>query len=276
MLRSFLAALSLAWLSSAAVDLRVVHPVVSDSDGGPANAESWAYTPGQVVYLTCRVSGFTASADRMVRLSYTIQAFDVRGTALAEADKGAINDEVSPQDKEWMPKIDDAIILPPQVFPGTFKIVVKVEDQVAKANTRLEVPIQVRGPAITPSDKLVVANFRFVKGEDDLHALERAAFRPGDHVWAAFDMTGFQYGPSNHMDVNYQAELVGGDGKSLWKQPEPAGEQGDSFYPKPYVSAEMGVILDKNIKPGSYILLVTSHDLMGKQTAEYRGTFVVE
>jgi hypothetical protein len=89
-------------------------------------------------------------------------------------------------------------------------------------------------------------------------------------------MTGFKYGAGNHMDVTYLTELVDADGKSLWKQPEATGEQGDSFYPKPFVSAEMGVTLDKNIKPGSYTLIVTSKDAVGKQNAEHRGTFAVE
>jgi len=256
--------------------LKVVQPAVSDSDGGAPNAESWAYTPGQVIYFTCRVSGYTAGPNHQVKLAYTVQAFDSRGAALAEPDKGSADDEVSPQDKEWMPKIDAVVILPPQMFAGAGKIVVKVQDLVAKADTALEVPFQVRGAKIEPSDKLTIENFRFLRSEDDTHPVERAIFRPGDHVWAAFDMTGFKYGAGNHMDVTYLTELVDADGKSLWKQPEAAGEQGDSFYPKPFVSAEMGVTLDKNIKPGSYTLILTSKDGVGKQSAEYRGTFAVE
>ena len=274
-MRWLLALLPMVWIGAAA-DLRVVQPKVSDVDGGPPNAESWEYTPGQVVYLTCRVSGFTISPQREVKLTYTVQAFDPQGTAVAEVDKGEIKYEVSPQDKEWMPKIDDAIPLPPLVFPGKFKIVVQVADEVAKTNTKLEVPIMVRGPAMDPSDKLVVAHFRFVRGEDDMHTLEKAIFRPGDHVWAAFDMTGYKYGKGNHMDVTYLTELVAEDGRSLWKQPEAAGDQGESFYPKPYVPGEMGVTLDKNIKPGTYTLIITAKDAVGKQTAEHRGTFAVE
>lgn len=275
-MRVIVAALSLAWIGAAASDLRVVQPIVSDSDGGPSNADSWEYTPGQIVYFTCRIAGFGISQEHQVRLAYTVQAFDSRGAALAEPEKGAANDEVSPQDKEWKPKVDAAIVLPGQVFAGKFKIVVKVEDLVAKANATLELPFLVRGAHLEPSDKLVISNFKFLRGEDDTRAVEKAAFRPGDHVWASFDLTGYKYGPSNHVDVTYLTELLAEDGKSLWKQSEPVGEQSDSFYPKPFVSAEMGVTLDKNIKPGAYTLLVTSKDAVGNQSAEYRGTFVVE
>lgn len=267
---------ALAVSIGAAAELKVVEPKISDSDGGAPTAASWEYTPGQVVYFTCRVSGFTMSPKREVKLSYTVQAFDPRGAAIAEPDKGSIQDEVATEDKNWLPKIDAALPLPGIVFPGQFKIVVKVEDLVAKASATLETPLLVHGPAVPASDKLVVTHFRFIRGEDDMHVLERAAFRPGDHVWVAFDLTGYKYGAGNHMDVTYLTELVAADGRSLWKQPDPAGEQGDSYYPKPYVSAEMGVTLDKTIQPGTYTLIVTSNDAVGKQIAVYRGEFAVE
>ena len=275
MLRSLAAAFLVTSLCAAA-DLKVVRVMLSDSEGGPPNSESWEYTPGQIVYVTCRVSGFSMSPQRQVQLSYTVQAFDSRGAAVAEADKGSINDEVAVQDKEWLPKIDANVILPSQMLAGTGKIVVKVDDAVSKTSTTFEAPFHVRGSKIEPSDKLVIATFRFLKSENDAKGMDHAAYHPGDQVWAAFDLVGYKYGEKNHVDVTYLTELVSAEGKSLWKQPQPEGEQGDSFYPKPFVSAEMGVTLDKNIKPGSYTLIVTAKDAVGKQNVDHRGDFVVE
>src|SRR5215472_1818221 len=89
MLRTLVAAFCLTSLCAAA-DLKIVRVMLSDSEGGVANGESWEYTPGQIIYFTCRVSGFTPSPKHQVQLSYTVQAFDSRGAAVAEADKGSI------------------------------------------------------------------------------------------------------------------------------------------------------------------------------------------
>jgi hypothetical protein len=275
MLRTLVTALCLTSLCAAA-DLKIVRAMLSDSDGGVPNGESWEYTPGQIIYFTCRVSGFTPSAKREIQLNYTVQAFDSRGAAVAEADKGSINDELTAQDKEWLPKVDATVILPPQMLSGTGKIVLKVEDAVSKTSATLEAPFRVRGSKVEPAEKLAISNFRFLKGENDARGMEHAVYHPGDQVWAAFELVGYKYGEKNHVDVTYLTELVNADGKSLWKQPQPEGEQSDAFYPKPFVSAEMGVTLDKNIKPGTYTLILISKDAVGNQTAEHRGEFVVE
>ena len=166
--------------------------------------------------------------------------------------------------------------IPPLVGSGAYTIVVKVEDLVAKTQAELPVTFQVRGRNVTPSDTLVVRNFRFFRGEEDTQALEKAAYRPGDAVWAKFDITGFKYGEKNKIDVSYVTSVIAPSGKVLWTQPEPASEQTESFYPKLYVPASMGITLQNNMRPGDYTIAVQVKDSVGDQTYEAKATFTVE
>src|SRR5262249_18605958 len=149
------------------------------------------------------------------------------------------------------------------VASGAYKIVVKVEDLIAKTSTEIAAPFAVRGHEVAPSDTLTVRNFRFFRGEDDTQALEKAAYKPGDGVWAKFDITGFKYGDKNKVDVNYVTSVIAPSGKVLWTQPEPAAEQSQSFYPKRYVPASMGINLTPTIRPGEYTINVQVKDAIG-------------
>jgi hypothetical protein len=276
MKRVLLAAFASAALCAAPA-LQLVQTAVSDIDGGPPNPVSFEYRPGQIVYFTCRVSGYTQDKDQQVRLAYSVQAFDARGVPVAEISKDNLSAEVAPQDKEWLPKIDANISLPSLLFSGQYKITVKVEDLVAKTSTELTVPFTVRsGDDVKPSDSLAVSAFRFLRNEDDTHAAERASYRPGDHLWAKFAIVGFHSGAGNKVDVSYVTSILGPDGKTLWTQPQPAGEQEDSFYPKPYIQAEMGIEIQPKIKPGQYQLMVQAKDAIGKQSCETKQTFTIE
>jgi hypothetical protein len=91
-----------------------------------------------------------------------------------------------------------------------------------------------------------------------------------------FDMTGFKYGGNNKVDVSYVASLVLATGKTIWTQPEPATEQSESFYPRPYITGEFGISLQKNFQPGTYTMAVAVKDAVGKQTFEGKFQFIVQ
>ncbi len=263
--------------SASAAELQVVRVAISDSDGGPPNAPTASYRPGDSLYFNCRIAGYSKDKDEQVRLAYSVQAVDPRGVALSEAMKNSIKAEVAPQDKEWLPKIDTSIALPPMLFGGEYKIVVKVDDLIAKTSTEFTAPFRVRGREdIHPGDALSVQAFRFLRNEEDTRPAERAAYVPGDHLWAKFDITGFHYGAGNRIDVTYITSVVGPDGKTLWTQPKPAGEPSESFYPQAFISAEMGIELQAKIKPGAYTLVVQVKDAIGDQTCEIRQPFAIE
>jgi hypothetical protein len=209
-------------------------------------------------------------------VAFSVQAFDPKGVPLTEIYKNELVTDVTPQDKEWMPKIATEVQVPPLVASGAYKIVVKAEDLVGHTNTELAVPFEIRGRKVEPSETLVVRNFEFFRGEEDTQALAKPAYRGGDAVWTKFDITGFKYGPNNHIDISYVTSVIAPSGKVLWTQPEPAVDQSESFYAKRYVAASMGINLLPKTPAGEYTIAVTVKDAVGNQSYEARQTFTVE
>jgi hypothetical protein len=202
---------------------------------------SYEHVAGETLFFTCRVAGYSKSSEEKIHVAFSVQAFDPKGVPIVELYKNELVAEVTPQDKEWMPKIETEVQIPPLAASGAYKIVVKAEDLLAKTTAELAVPFQVRGHDVEPSETPVVRNFRFFRGEDDAQPLDKSIYHPGDGVWAKFDITGFQYGPNNRVDVSYVTSVIAPSGKVLWTQPEPAVEQSESFYPKRYVAASFGI-----------------------------------
>lgn len=275
-MRSILLILFLSALLCAAPGLEIVRPSISQMEGGTPDPPGFDHVPGETLYFSCRINGYVKSPEEKIHLTFSVQGFDPKGVALTELYKNEIVEEVSPQDKGWMPKIETEVAIPPLVGSGAYKIVVKVEDVMAKATQELAVPFQVRGHEVAPSDTLVVRNFRFFRNEDDPQALAKASYKPGDGVWAKFDITGYKYGDNNKVDVSYVTSVIAPSGKVLWTQPEPAAEQSESFYPKRYVAASFGITLQPNIRPGEYTIAVQVKDAVGSQTHEAKGTFTIE
>ena len=263
-------------LLPAAPALQIVRPIVSQMDGGAADPPGFDHVPGEVLFFTCRISGYTKSPEAQVHLAFSVQPFDPKGVPLSEIYKNEISDEVSVQDKDWMPKIATEIAIPPLAGSGEFKILIKVEDLIAKTSAELPVPFHVRGHEVESSDSLTVRNFRFYRSEEDTVALAKPTYKPGDGVWTKFDITGYKYGDKNKVDVSYVTSVIAPSGKVLWTQPEPAAEQSESFYPKRYVPAQMGINLTPTIKPGEYTILVQVKDTAGSQAYESKHTFTVE
>jgi hypothetical protein len=259
-----------------AAPLGIVRAVISDSDGGAVLPADFEHIPGETLFFFCRVAGYQKTPDEKIHLAYTVQAVDPKGVPIVEPFHQEIVDEVTPQDKDWMPKIQTEIAVPPLAGSGIYKVIVNVEDLVAKAKTDTTLSFEVRGREVKPSDTLVTRNFQFFRSEDDTQPVEKAAYRPGDGVWARFDITGFHYGPKNKIDVSYVTSVITDSGKVLWMQPEPATEEAESFYPKRYVPASMGITLQRNIRPGTYTIAVQVKDVVGDQTYETKQTFTVE
>jgi hypothetical protein len=260
----------------AAPGLEVVRPIIAQSDGGVAAPAGFEHVAGETLFFSCRISGYAKTPEEKVHVAYSVQAFDPKGVALTEIYKNEMVTDVAPQDKEWMPKIATEIQIPPLVGAGTYKVLVKIEDLVTNTKAELGVPFEVRSKSVEPSDTLVARNVQFLRGEDDSQALPKAVYKGGDAVWAKFDIIGFKYGDKNRIDVSYLTSVLSPSGKVLWTQPEPAMEQSDSFYPKRYVAATMGITLLANTRPGDYAIAVTITDAVGKQTYETKQTFTVE
>jgi hypothetical protein len=263
-------------LAFAAASLEVVRPIIAQSDGGAPVPPGFEHVAGETLFFSCRVAGYAKTPEEKVHVAYSVQAFDPNGVPLTEIYKNELVADVTPQDKEWMPKIATEVQVPPLVAAGTYKLVIKAEDMIARTNAELSVPFHIRGKVVEPSDTLVVRNFQFFRGEEDSQSLITPVYHGGDAVWAKFDITGFKYGKDNHIDVSYVTSVISPSGKVLWTQEPAAVEQSESFYPKRYVAASMGINLLANTKPGEFTIAVTVKDAVGNQTFETKKTFRVE
>jgi hypothetical protein len=263
-------------LSAAGPALEVVRPLVSQSDGGTPLPPGFTHVPGETLFFTFEMTGYQKSPEEKIQLNYTVDAFDPRGVRIVETVTNSIAAELTPQDKEWRPKVRLEIALPPLADSGTYKIAVHVTDEIAHTAADKAVAVEVRGHEVAPSDSLAIRNFRFFRGEDDHEALAQPTYRPGDPVWARFDITGYRFGPKNAIDVAYGIAIVTAAGRTLWSQPEAAVERADSFYPKRYVPGTMSINLQSTIRPGVYTIRVQAKDAIGQQDFEAKYNFTVE
>jgi len=273
----FLPVLTLACACAGAiVPLAIVNPIVSDSDGGGALPPGFTHIAGETMYFTFQVQGYRSSAADKVLMTYKVNAFDPHGVRIVDEIDDKIEGTLAPEDKNWKPMAHHEIPIPPLAGSGTYKIVVQLKDEIAGATVSKEIPFEVSGHRVDPSDTLVIRNFHFYRGEDDMQALQKPAYRPGDTVWARFDIIGFKYGDGNSLDVSYGVTVTSPAGKVLYSQPEAGADKSQSFYPKRYVPATMSLQTRPDTRPGEYGVVVTVHDNLGKQTYESRQSFTIE
>ncbi len=275
-MRSLVLLALLPALAPAAEPLGVVQAVIAQMEGGEALPGDFQHAPGETLFFSCRIAGFTKSPKEEIHLKYSVQAFDPKGVALSEIYQNEMQEEVGPQDKDWLPKIETQVDLPPILRAGAYKVLVKVEDVLAKTSAELAAPFQVRAKDVPASPTLTVRNFQWYHTDEEERPMARPVYHPGDNMWMRFDMVGFKYGEGNKIDVSYVASLVLASGKAIWTQPEPAVEQSESFYPKPYIDGEFGISLQKNFQPGTYTMAVAVKDAVGKQTYEGKFNFTVQ
>lgn len=277
---------ALFWLLAAtgfgaqtASTLRIADATASQTeDGAPAGA-SHQFLPGETVFVSWRVAGYrrVEKDDRSwLNLLWKVEAADSAATALTTATTGTVDSDLSPQDKEWMPKLRQEILLPPLLPSGKYSIRILVEDIYAKSKAEATITVSVRGYDVAPSESLIVRNIRYFRTEDDGRPLAVPAYRPGDTVWARFDITGYRLGERNRFEVTYGLEIFRESGESLYKEPEAARITEANFYPKRAVPGAFSLNLTPDLAKGPYTAVIRVTDVVGGQDCETKSTFTVE
>jgi hypothetical protein len=261
--------------------LAAVNIQLHDYEDGPPLPAGQAFRPSETVFLSFNIEGFQATEDDHIQLSYQISAADPAKRPLGPVKTGKIEAELAPEDKKkehhWMPKVRYQIQLPITPAAGEYNIHIDLDDKNSGGKASRDVPFIVKSSAVAPSDTLTIGNFRFLRSEKEKDRLpEGSSFRPGDAVWARFDITGYKFGPNNRYEVKYGLALKDSTGKVLFSNPTAAGDQNESFYPRTFIPAEFSLNLDKNIKPGDYTLVIYLSDSVGAQSFESVHSFHVE
>jgi hypothetical protein len=271
----FFSLASLAY--SATAPLAILRPSISDMEDGPAVPAAFTFVPGQFIFLKFQINGFKVSDEQKIHLSYKMEAFDPKGVPLIQTVTGEVATALSPEDKNWKPVVRQQLLLPPLGPTGTYRIALQVTDELANgAKVSQDFPLEIHGRDVAPSDTLVIRNLHFYRSEDDREPLNVAAYRPGDTLWARFDIVGYKFGSGNSVDVDYGLLVLAPGGKTLYTQEKAAEEKSASFYPKAYVPGSMNLSLQNNIRPGTYSIVLTARDHTGNQTCEAKGDFTIE
>jgi hypothetical protein len=255
---------------------KIIDAGINELEDGPNIARGTTFTQGETVFFSCRFDGFRVSPDKRVVIEYGFSAVDPAGVPIAEPAAGKVDAELRPQDKDWKPKIRYSVIVPPLAPSGMYKIRLTARDSGGGAVT-LETPFEVRGAhAVEPSETLVIRNFGYYRGQEDAAPLAVAAYKPGDAVFARFDITGYKFADGNERDVAYTVEVTAGDGRVMLKPGPPTVDRGASFYPQRYVPCGISFQLQPNLRAGEYTVRVEAQDRIGMQTAEWKQSFRVE
>jgi len=260
----------------AAKKLAVVSTAFADSDDGPPSASDDQFLPGETLFFRCQVEGYKRSESNEVKIGYEIQAADSHDVPLQLPEKGSIATTLSPEDKNWMPKLRYTVVVPPLAESGEYHVIVKVKDELGDATAESLAKFTVHGHDVAPSDSLAVQNFHFFRDENDAKPIPIAAYRPGDSLWARFDMTGYKIADKNMFDIGYGLVVLREDGSVAYAQPEAAVSKEAPFYPQRYQPGELSLNMPKDIAKGEYTIVLTVRDHIGQQTFETREKFSIE
>lgn len=255
--------------------LSIVNVALHQFEDGPPILSGHQFIPGETVFFSMQVQAYQVTPDRKVRLSYRIEASDSDGTLLAEIQAGKVETDLSDMDKDWLPRIRHSVLVPPHALPGEFRIGAWVKDENSGREAKAEASFMVQGRQVETSGSLALRNFRFLRGEES-EALLAAAYRPGDTLWARFDITGFKAGEKNRIRVVYGISIMSPSGKVLFSEPQAAIDEEAPFYPKRYVPGIASLNVQPKTAPGQYTLVVTVSDEVGEQTAVGHFIFRVE
>jgi len=270
-----LAALATSW-GVAPPKLAIVQAVLHDQrEDAPAISANYRYVAGEVLYLSYRVSGYVVK-DEKVDLRWQMYTTDADGLLLAPIEHGAFKDEVTFNDKAWLPRVDHAVPLPPQLYAGDYLIHLRVSDEAAQGIVEQTVPFRVRGRTKEKLEAILIRSLHFYRGEDDPTPIDPVAYHPGATVWARFEMAGYQFGEKNAFDVEYGLAVYRPSGEKLYEQPLAANEHDAPFYPKFWLMGGFSLNLGADLSPGEYTVKVQVRDKLAKTVGEQSATFQVK
>ena len=262
--------------SAAPPKLAIVQTVLHEQrEDAPQISANYRYVAGEVIYLSYRIAGYTVKDDA-ADLRWQMYLTDPDGLLLAPIEHGAIKEELTSHDKDWLPRVDQAIPLPPQLYAGDYTIHLRVTDESAQATVEESVPFHVRGRTKEKLEGVLIRGLRFYRGEDDPTPAVPAVYRPGTQVWARFEIAGYQFGEKNSFDVEYGLAVYRPTGELLFEQPVAANEHDSPFYPKLWLMGGFNLNLGADLSPGDYTVKVQVRDKLAKKAAEQTAVFQVK
>ncbi|HXE13350.1 MAG TPA: hypothetical protein VN633_14590 [Bryobacteraceae bacterium] len=265
-----------AWAAAADTpkSLTIVGARIESSEDAPAVSSAYEFLPGDFLYFQFEVAGFKISGNeysgpRTISLAYDIEVRDSGGTLLAPTEKAAIKEEVAPQDKDWLPKRRASFLLPSYASYQHCQVILTVNDLLDKTTAHHEFPFILAGTKIDAVPSLAIQNVRFLRSSEDGPGIQVVAYRPGDTIWARFDMTGFQLGPHNLAQLSYDVTVRRPDGRVIFHRENAARQKLQGlFYPPQVVPGVLSVTTTPDLRHGEYKVIISLKDEIGQKTVE--------
>jgi hypothetical protein len=261
--------------------LAVINSGVSQAEDAPFAGSSYRFLPGDYVYVTWEIAGFGIESEqrgevRRISLQYEITPQDSSGRALAEPVSDSIRVELSPEDKNWVPKRRANFLLPSYVGAGTYHVHIAVKDLIHKTEAAHDIPFRIGGVQVKPSDSIAIQDFAFYRDENSNEGLSVPAFSAGDTVYARFNLTGYHLAAGNQYRLAYSVSVNAPDGKPYLNDPGTANLQSASFYPAQFVPGNIAVATRKDAIHGEYVVTITARDLVSNQSVTQKQAFSIE
>ncbi len=260
-------------------NLKIENLQLAQSEDGTPLPADFQCVAGETVFYSARVTGFTRMGEEPPKLflTYQIEVRDPDGVLVLPVETGKVAADLTAEDKHWRPKIRYTIALPPLLDSGQYRVILKVKDEFGKVDAEADSPLLVRGQhKVEPSATMLIRNFRFLRSEDDAEPLKDPAYRPGDSVWARFDMTGYKIGEKNHFDVEYGLKVLRPNGEVTYEEAKAAQAKDETFYPQRYTPGILSLNLPKDLATGEYKIILTVKDNVGGQQQETTHMFSVQ
>ena len=283
----FLLALALLVVTipgAAGADLVIQRLSLHQFEDGPVIPPGYEYLPGEHAWLICRIYGYETEPvdvenqpDVMhMHLSWNVAAFDPMGLPLEPAQSGEVDEQLALQDQGWIAKIAVEFVVPSFAPKGTYRVPVMLHDELDGEEVSDEITFRVRGEDLPESDTLSLRDFRYLAHQDDRFALSPAVYHPGETLFAAFEIVGYQMEENNRFEVEFGLTAYSPEDTAMFSQPVAAVETGDGFYPQRWVPAGFNLNLDPDIIPGNYAIGVLVRDKIGGAEQEFKYPFRIQ
>ena len=261
--------------------LAIIDAGVEQSEDAPFVPSDYQFLPGDFVYFTFQIAGFSVKSDetqdvRRISLSFAVAPQDSKGVPLTPPTSGVVKTDLNPEDKNWMPKRRVSFVLPSFIAAGEFHVHVVVKDLLANNETAKDFPFRIGGVIVQPSAMIAVQNFHFLRQENDHVPLEVAAFRSGDTIYTSFEMVGFEVGPQNHYRIAYGVTVLRPNGKPFLDQPKASHYENTSFYPAQFIPGTFALTTSVDTPKGEYVIVLTVRDLISSQSYQIKEAFSIE
>ena len=253
----------------------ITHPSIARSEDGTPVYAPESFVGGETVHFSFYVEGYTRVGNA-VKLNFDAQPKDAEGVALAPVESDEEPYILTPEDRDWKPKLRGSFLLPSVLAAGTYHIELKVTDVFSHQTASRDLSFLVSGIEVPKTANLAILGLAFYRNDDDEKPLSTAAYRLTEEVHARFQIVGFRRSEKGPIDVVYGISVADAEGRVLFGEANAAEDKSDEFYPKPFVPGILAFSVKPGTPPGDYVLTVTARDLIGNQTAEAHGSLRFE